>query len=373
LEECTLSQARSVTQFVGVDGCRGGWIAVILDDQGGAQAQVFESIVKLWTAFKPQPPKLILIDIPIGLPENGARGVDREARQVLGPRRSSIFAVPVRAAIYASAYAEGSTLNWNATGNRFSVQLWNIRPKIRDVDALLTTDAIAASVIKETHPEVIFWGLSGSPMAQPKNTEAGYEARISLLERYQPRSRELIQTTLERYPRSVLVRDDVVDALAAAVAAKLGNLQSIPAVPEVDSHGLPMQILYARRPGLVRLHHAQITIPPGPVAEEQARAFYCGLLGLKEIDKPEALRGRGGFWVELGDVQIHLGTEESDARRQTKSHLAYQVDDVDHWMTRLQEYGIVIDTSVPIPGYRRFEFRDPFGNRVEFIEPDASV
>jgi predicted RNase H-like nuclease/catechol 2,3-dioxygenase-like lactoylglutathione lyase family enzyme len=358
-----------MTQFVGVDGCRGGWIAVILDDQGGAQAQVFESITKLWTAFKQQPPKLILIDIPIGLPENGARSVDREARQVLGPRRSSVFPVPVRAAVYASAYAEGSEINWNTTGNRFSVQLWNITPKIREVDALLTTDGIAATVIRETHPEVIFWGLTGQPMAQAKHTDAGYEARISLLERYQPGARELIRTTLERYPRSTLVRDDIVDALVAAVATKLDNLQSIPAVPEVDAHGLPMQILYPSRPGIVRLHHAQITIPPGELAEEQARSFYCDLLGFREIEKPESLRGRGGFWVELGDIQIHLGTEDSEARRQTKSHLAYQVSDVDFWMNKLHEYGIVIDTSVPIPGYRRFEFRDPFGNRVEFIEP----
>jgi predicted RNase H-like nuclease/catechol 2,3-dioxygenase-like lactoylglutathione lyase family enzyme len=364
-----------MTQFVGVDGCRGGWIAVILDDQGteqAGQAQVFESITALWTAFKPQPPNLILIDIPIGLPENGARGVDKEARQVLGPRRSSIFPVPVRAAIYASAYAEGSDINWNATGNRFSVQLWNITPKIREVDALLTTDGIAASVIKETHPEVLFWGLAGNPMQHPKDTDAGFEERITLLERYYPASRELIQTTLALYPRSVLVRDDVVDALVAAVAAKLGNLRSIPAVPQVDAHGLPMQILYASKTGVIRLHHAQITIPPGKLAEEQARAFYCDLLGLREIEKPTSLQGRGGFWVELGDVQIHLGTEENEARRQTKSHLAYQVTDIDYWLNKLQEYGIVTDTSVPIPGYKRFEFRDPFGNRVEFIEPVTS-
>jgi predicted RNase H-like nuclease/catechol 2,3-dioxygenase-like lactoylglutathione lyase family enzyme len=358
-----------MSQFVGVDGCRAGWIVVILDNQGGAQAQVFESITRLWTALKSQPPKLILIDIPIGLPENGARGVDKEARQLLGPRRSSVFPVPVRAAVYASAYAEGSEINWNTTGNRFSVQLWNIIPKIREVDALLTTDAIAASVIRETHPEVIFWGLSGSPMHYPKHTDAGYEARISLLEVYQPGARDLIQMTLARYPRSEVMRDDIVDALAAAVAAKLDNLQSIPAIPEYDAHGLPMQILYPHRPGMVRLHHAQITIPPGELAEQQARAFYCNLLGLREVEKPESLHGRGGFWVELGDIQIHLGTEESEARRQTKAHLAYQVTDVDVWLHKLQEYGIATDTSIPIPGFRRFEFRDPFGNRIEFIEP----
>ena len=68
-------------------------------------------------------------------------------------------------------------------------------------------------------------------------------------------------------------------------------------------------------------------------------------------------------------MQIHLGTEDNEARRQTKAHLAYQVTDLDYWAARLQENGISVETSVPIPGYQRFEFRDPFGNRVEFIEP----
>ncbi len=358
-----------MTLHIGVDACKGGWVVVTLDEQGQAHSQVFENITKLWSAFRSQPPKLILIDIPIGLPENGARSVDREARQLLGRRRSSVFPVPVRAAVYASAYAEGSSLNWSVTGRGFSRQSWNITPKIREVDALLTTDAIAASVFRETHPEVIFWGLAGSPMQSAKHTDGGYEERVALLEGYLPGARDLITSTLERYPRSVLGRDDVVDALAAAVTARMGTLASIPPIPEYDTHGLPMQILYPRRPGVVRLHHAQITIPSGDEAEQQARDFYCRLLGLREIEKPESLRGRGGLWVELGEVQIHLGVEDSEARRQTKAHIAYQVTDLDYWAARLQENGITPEESIPIPGYRRFEFRDPFGNRVEFIEP----
>lgn len=118
---------------------------------------------------------------------------------------------------------------------------------------------------------------------------------------------------------------------------------------------------------LRRLHHAQITIPQG--AEETARAFYCRILGLREIEKPDSLKPRGGFWVELGDLQIHLGTENDVDRRKTKAHLAYEVDDLEGWLKRLQEQGVEIGDSVPIPGYKRFEFRDPFGNRVEFIQP----
>ena len=118
---------------------------------------------------------------------------------------------------------------------------------------------------------------------------------------------------------------------------------------------------------IVRLHHTQITVPPE--AEEEARRFYCGLLGLREVEKPEALQGRGGFWVQVGDAQVHVGIEEGVDRDATRAHVAYEVTDLVGWRKRLQEEGIPILDAVPLPGYRRFEIRDPFGNRVEFIQP----
>ena len=114
------------------------------------------------------------------------------------------------------------------------------------------------------------------------------------------------------------------------------------------------------------LHHAQICIPKG--AEDDARAFYCGVLGLPEIDKPQALQGRGGFWLQVGDRQVHVGTEPPFDRTVTKAHVAYAVRDLEAWRARLAQEDIEAEDGVPIPGYVRFEFRDPFGNRVEFIE-----
>ena len=118
-----------------------------------------------------------------------------------------------------------------------------------------------------------------------------------------------------------------------------------------------------------RIHHVQITIPAGE--EAAARAFYCDVLGLAEMDKPEALRHRGGFWLQVGDLQVHVGTETGVDRFQTKAHIAYQVDDLDGWRTRLAAAGVRIDESIVIPGYARFECRDPFGNRIELIQPDG--
>ncbi|HEX4713535.1 MAG TPA: VOC family protein [Ktedonobacteraceae bacterium] len=89
---------------------------------------------------------------------------------------------------------------------------------------------------------------------------------------------------------------------------------------------------------------------------------------MAEIEKPEALKGRGGFWLQAGDRQIHVGTEDGVDRHATKAHIAYEVDDVDAWRAKLAEHGIQIVEAVPIPGHKRFEFRDPFGNRVELTQ-----
>lgn len=117
---------------------------------------------------------------------------------------------------------------------------------------------------------------------------------------------------------------------------------------------------------LLGVHHAQITIPAG--RENQAKEFYSEFLGLKEIPKPESLQGRSGFWLEIGGFQVHVGTEKDFDRTQTKAHLAYLVENLDGWREKLNSRGKKIFEGVPIPDYSRFEFRDPFGNRVEFLE-----
>lgn len=120
---------------------------------------------------------------------------------------------------------------------------------------------------------------------------------------------------------------------------------------------------------VIGLHHAQVTIPRG--AEEEAREFYCGFMSLREIEKPDSLKGRGGFWLQVGDRQVHVGTEEGVNRHATKAHLAYEVTNLDLWESRLESSGFELPESVPIPGFVRLEFRDPFGNRIELIQPES--
>ena len=118
---------------------------------------------------------------------------------------------------------------------------------------------------------------------------------------------------------------------------------------------------------ILAVHHIQITIPKG--TEAAAHDFYCGLLKLPEKEKPDSLKGRGGFWLQVGPQEVHVGSEEGIDRHKTKAHLAYLVDDLTAWGHYLTQHGFVIGDSVPIPGCHRFEFRDPFGNRIELIQP----
>lgn len=117
---------------------------------------------------------------------------------------------------------------------------------------------------------------------------------------------------------------------------------------------------------IINLHHVQITIPKNE--EEKAREFYFDMLGLPEIEKPDSLKHRGGFWLQVGNQEVHVGTEDGVERDKTKAHIAYQVDDINYWKERLTENNIEIIESIPIPNFHRFEFRDPFGNRIEMIQ-----
>lgn len=117
---------------------------------------------------------------------------------------------------------------------------------------------------------------------------------------------------------------------------------------------------------IIGLHHVQITIPTG--METEAKNFYCNVLGLSEIEKPEALQGRGGFWLKAGDREIHVGVEEGFDRTKTKAHVAYQVLDIDYWRNVIKQNNVEIVEAIALPNHKRFEFRDPFGNRVELTQ-----
>jgi catechol 2,3-dioxygenase-like lactoylglutathione lyase family enzyme len=120
-----------------------------------------------------------------------------------------------------------------------------------------------------------------------------------------------------------------------------------------------------KHPIIVGINHIQIEAPTG--CEEAARAFYGGLLGLEEIEKPENLRHRGGVWFACGSQQIHIGvTNNFEPRR--KGHPALEVRHLSAWRLRLTSANVPISEDEPLSGWSRFYIADPWGNRVELLE-----
>lgn len=118
---------------------------------------------------------------------------------------------------------------------------------------------------------------------------------------------------------------------------------------------------------VIALDHVQVAAPRMPDTEEQARAFYGGLLGLSELEKPDILKPKGGVWFSLGNGDLHIGIEPQFTPAR-KAHPALLVNDLSALRARLETAGIPTSGAEPIPGVNRFYVHDPFGNRIELLE-----
>jgi predicted RNase H-like nuclease len=199
--------------LAGVDGCRNGWI--VAWDGGVELLPTFAHIVS--RRFE-----LVLIDVPIGLLDGGARQCDMEARSLIGARRSSVFPAPSRSLLRARRYA-----------GQCSVQLWNILDKIREVDAAMKS-ALQRRV-REAHPEVSFALLNGGPLRYPKKQPEGDAERRRLL---RPLFGEL-------RPVPGATRDDVLDAHVLLWSAQrlARNEARVLGSGERDGRGLKCEIV----------------------------------------------------------------------------------------------------------------------------------
>ncbi|WNB90565.1 VOC family protein [Bacillus sp. NEB1478] len=117
---------------------------------------------------------------------------------------------------------------------------------------------------------------------------------------------------------------------------------------------------------IIGVHHVQLCIPVDK--EQEAKKFYNEILQLQEIEKPDELKKNGGMWFKIGPQELHIGVEPQSIPK-GKQHPAFLVQDVNEWHNHLLEQGVVIQKEIPIPGFNRFSIRDPFDNRLEFIEP----
>jgi len=120
---------------------------------------------------------------------------------------------------------------------------------------------------------------------------------------------------------------------------------------------------------VVGIDHIQLAMPVG--GEERARGFYRDLLQLPEKEKPPHLVTRGGVWFERGGLKVHLGADK-EFRPARKAHPGLLVQGLATLADRLRRAGHPVIEDEPLPGYRHIYTEDPFGNRIELLEPDTA-
>lgn len=234
-------------RLYGVDGCSTGWLVASADVNENVldlqMQQTLEPLVRLAAAGQ----ALVVVDVPIGLPDHVPRACDVEARAFCFPRHNSVFPAPSRATLVATTYADACRLNFEACGKKITKQLFGILPKIAAVDRLITP--ALQERIREAHSEVSFAALAGSGrgMSHYKKSRDGERERIGLLHGFfGPID---VEGILSRFGlrRAGVARDDIIDALACLATARRISTFSAITLPRAqvrrDSRGLRMEIV----------------------------------------------------------------------------------------------------------------------------------
>ena len=174
------------------------------------------------------------IDMPLGLLESGWREADRAARGLLGPRRSSVFAIPPRAVWAQASYQAANQRCRELTGQGLGIQAWGLRAKLLEADRYRPT---CGHPLYEVHPELSFGAMAGAPLVHSKHTAAGRELRRELLVR--------VGIVVPLVPRAPVT--DTLDAAAVAWSAwriATGQAVVIPGRPQQDGQGREIAIRY---------------------------------------------------------------------------------------------------------------------------------
>ena len=237
---CTTSVRTMATgPVLGVDGCRGGWVGIVLASPATAHAVFGVHIADVVRAAidRAGPPAVVGVDMPLHLSATGWRLCDQAVRDHLGAKRSSVFPVPPGPALDVDDYAAACALSRELTGKAFSKQLWMLRPKIQELAAWWAASAGAIDV-REVHPETSFSLMVGAPIGPSKRTGEGLAARRAALARA-----GIVVPDDVGLGRRLVAADDVVDAAAVAWSARrvaAGRARSFPDPPvTLDGYGDP--------------------------------------------------------------------------------------------------------------------------------------
>jgi predicted RNase H-like nuclease len=231
-------------RVAGVDACRNGWVAVALAAAAGPEivpagpevaVRADASLAALLAPWLDQGGMIAGIDMPLGLLEKGWRDADRAARGLLGPRRSSVFAIPPRAVWAEASYPLANERCRELTGQGFSIQAWGLRARLLEANQYRER---CGHPLYEVHPELAFAAMAGQPLAHSKHTPAGRDLRRQLLSRA---GIEIPAVT----PAALTA--DVLDAAAVAWSARrvaAGRAVTVPAQPQRDRADREIAIRY---------------------------------------------------------------------------------------------------------------------------------
>jgi predicted RNase H-like nuclease len=271
-------------RVTGIDACRRGWVAVTLDDSGTvalssarlACVRVHGSLASLLAAapadpvtadpvtadpvtadpvtadpvtadpvtadpVTADPVTVVGIDMPLGLLESGWREADLAARGLLGPRRSSVFAIPPEAVWAEASYQAANRRCRELTGQGFSIQAWGLRAKLLEANQYRET---CGHPLYEVHPELAFGAMAGAALPFSKHTAPGRELRRELL------AKAGILLPAAPVPAAPLPAAPVTDTLDAAAVAwsawriAAGRAIVLPDPPQVDRQGREITIRY---------------------------------------------------------------------------------------------------------------------------------
>lgn len=237
---------------VGVDWGSNGWVCARWSDAEGWDATVLPSFLDVWHTYKDA--AQILVDIPIGMPKEGHRDCDREAKETLAHAPQRVFWTPPREALKYHSYEEAK----ENTDTSMTTQSWSILPRIRELDTFFAEFPDAHGQVREAHPEICFTELGGGKASSSsKQTEAGSGERLEILDSfsgYNAREayEDLKQKHIENLPSwgrrfRTSNEDDLLDAMGLALmsAEADGNFETLPKNPTEDPHrGVPMEIVY---------------------------------------------------------------------------------------------------------------------------------
>ena len=228
----------TTANFIGIDGARGGWVVATW-----AHGEISLNLYRTLSEVPIHKPCRVLVDMPIGLPAHHRRLCDSEARNILGQRRSTIFPVPSRAAVYATSYAECCAINEPLQGCKVSKQAWNLFPKIRELDLYLRSDPSRHTYIAEGHPELAFRALHASRSPLPsKRTSIGLLQRREALTSLGTHVESLANKLAASKPKELDITD-AYDALSlCALLKRFDGRVSFIGDGGLDEYGAPERI-----------------------------------------------------------------------------------------------------------------------------------